>query len=60
MKVYRPGTTFAELDAKKKKAEKKSKPMTAAQKRRIDGFNKRIAAENRQRLNMTPPGAEIR
>lgn len=40
--------------------EKKKKPLTAAQKRRIAELKKRVEDENRTRLDPIPKGAEIR
>ena len=40
--------------------EKKKKPLTAAQERRIAELKKRVEDENRAWLNPIPKGAEIR
>ena len=54
IRLVKPGTLPAD------EPEKKKKPLTAAQKRRIAELKKRVEDENRAKLNPIPKGAETR
>lgn len=66
MRIAKNGMRFikrGELPFPEKQEEPKketAKPLTEAQKRKVEKLKKRIADENRARLNPVPKGAEVR